>query len=200
MSNWFENHPIRSIIGHTLLVAAATATAYVFLFDSNKVSAAKAETDQYKAKTETLESEISSLRDENGKYLEWLSSTPSTIPYLEKKVADLTQDNQELRSSSGEKQIVPNISTPSGRGATISIGQTFVDDLTGFTFGLLNVNKDFTADVLLVFPRGEKRVLKTVKTGERWGFTFKSVPYHVQLRHVDWYSNKATVAIKEATG
>ena len=198
MRNWFQEHPAFTIVTHTLTVVALSAGAFLFLFDSNKVAAAKAEADQYRAKTETLQSELDGLRADNAKYLEWLSATPNTIPYLEKRVTDLTRENQELRTRAGVKQVAPNLSTAEGRGATISIGETYVDDITGVTLGLSNVNRDFTADVLLIRPGGQRAELKNVKAGEKWGFTYKNVPHQIQLRSVDWFSNKATVAVRES--
>lgn len=198
MSSWYQNHPWTSVVAHTILVAATTGAAFVFLFDSNKVEAARAESEQYKAKISTLESEVSQLRGDRDRYLWWLSTTPCTFPSLETKIADLSKENQELRAAAGVHQVTPNISTLAGRGATLSIGETFVDDVTGFTVGLLGANKDFTANVLLVLPGGERKELESVKAGERWGFNYKNVSYQAQLRNVDWYANKATIAIRES--
>lgn len=199
MGNWFEDHPVRSIVGHTLLVAAATGAAFIFVFDSNKVDAAKAETEHHKAKIGALEAEIAELRGDNAKYLEWLTDTPNTIPYFDKKISDLDKENQELRARAGVREIRPNISTVEGRGATLSIGETFVDEITGFTLGLLDVNQGFTADVLLVFPNGDRREVKDAKAGDRWEFDFKNVSYQAQIRNINWYSNKMTVAMREVT-
>jgi len=71
VSNWFEDHPIRSIIVHTLIVAGAVWAAFAFIFDENKVAVYRAQVEnekatatQYKAKTEVLEVEIARLLQE----------------------------------------------------------------------------------------------------------------------------------------
>ncbi|GEM_PF-5005865 len=197
MSNWFEDHPVKSIIAHTFFVAAATGAAFIFVFDSSKVESAKAETEQHKAKIGALETEIANLRSENAKYLGWLMEAPKSIPYLDKKIADLTKENQEFRIRVGTQEVRPNITTTEGREATISIGDTFVDDVTGFTLGLLNVNSDFSADILIVYPDGERKELKGVKAGDQWRYHFNNVSHQAQIRNINWFSNKIMVAARK---
>jgi hypothetical protein len=197
VGNWFEDNPVKSIIGHTLLVAGVTAGAFIFVFDSNKVTATKAEADQYKAKTETLEAQIASLKEENERYLGWLTSTQNSFPALEIKIKSLTEANKSLQGALDARNIKPTVSGTEERAATISVGDTFVDDQTGVSFGLGGVTHDFKATGLLMLPSGKAEEITEVRPGQAWNFEFKNEPYQIQLRNVDWYSNKVTIAIKQ---
>jgi hypothetical protein len=198
VGNWIQDHPAMSIVTHTLLVATATAGAFIFVFDSNKVTAAKAEADQYKAKTETLEAQIAGLKDENKKYLEWLESDPKTFPSLEAKIASLTEANRKLQEQADVGKVTPNMSTSEGKAAVITIGETFVDDLTGVSFGLSGISSSYTVNGQLTFPSGESKSILAAQPGTAWGFVFKGERYQIQLRNVDWYSNKVTIAVGPA--
>jgi len=54
MSNWFENNPTRSILIHTVVVAAATWAFFVFIFDENKVNLHEAKVSQVEAATKEV--------------------------------------------------------------------------------------------------------------------------------------------------
>jgi len=103
MSNWFQNHPIYTIIGHTVLVATTTIVSTNFVLDENKINFYKAQSEsataqinnekaiaeQYKAKVSVLESDITTLRSNNERYLKWLGQDPKSFPSLEKEITNL---------------------------------------------------------------------------------------------------------------
>lgn len=82
MANWFQEHPITTIIGHTILVATTTWLVSSFIIDENKVNLYRAQaenasaqikseqviTEQYKAKVSILEADVANLREGANKY------------------------------------------------------------------------------------------------------------------------------------
>jgi len=201
MANWFESNPLTSIVSYTILVAGSTSAAFLFVLNDNKVSLAKAESDQYKAKTEVLEVEIARLRQENKKYLDWMTSTPNTIPYLESKIASLT----ERLAKSSETSTNPS-QPSSGLNASriiyansqiISVGETFWDKKTGASAGIGRITPEFTTTAVLTLPSGRTQEIDSVKAGANWRFDLEGKSYELQFDKIDWYSNKATISVRE---
>jgi len=210
MSNWFENHPARSIIVHTILVGTTVWVSFRFVFDENKVAFyqaqvenEKATANQYKAKTEVLEVEIARLRDETRKYLEWMTNTPNTIPYLEQRIKTLADENTRQKAQLGA---AAKIEPPNGRAITavpysnskiINIGEAFVDPRTSATLGVGRIASDFTANVVLNVPGDGPRELPRAKPGQTWIFSKGQKQYQLTLSRVDWFSNTAEVQLRE---
>lgn len=210
MSNWFENHPIRSIIIHTIIVAGAVWAAFAFIFDENKVAVYRAQVEnekttanQYKAKTEVLEVEIARLREESRKYLEWMVNTPNTIPYLEQRIKTLTDENNRQKAQlAGIVRVEPSAAGSLVRPLysnfkVMNIGESFVDPRTNATLGIGRIAPDFTASVLLNVPGEKARELAQAKPGETWTFTKNDKQYQITLSKIDWFANKAEVQLKE---
>ena len=213
MSNWFESSPARSVVVHTLVVAAAVWAAFAFIFDENKVSVFKAQVEnekatsnQYKAKTEVLEVEIARLRDENKKYQEWLTATPNTIPFVESKLKVLTEENAklslELKSAPRSSAAASSASNESPQKAyafsrLMNIGEAFVDPKTNATLGIGVISPDFTASATLTLPNGKSQDLPKLKSGDNWIFTLGANRYQLTVLKVDWFTNKAEVLVKE---
>ncbi|WP_150050493.1 hypothetical protein [Methylomonas rhizoryzae] len=206
MANWFEDHPTRSIIVHTLVVAAVVWAAFAFLFDENKVAVHKAQAENYKAKTEVLEVELSRLREENRKYLEWLTATPNTIPHLEARLKTAAEEAAQLKAqlaastSSGMQASGGLASSPYSVSQTINLGETFMDRKTLASVGLANVTNDRTATLMLTLPGSQTRELSDVKPGTAWSYSHEKTNYQLILSRVDWYGNKATISVVEVPG
>jgi hypothetical protein len=206
MSNWFSDHPATTIIGHTILVGTVVCAATYFVLDENKVNDIKAQVDQYKAKTEFLEDQITQLRDENKKYLEWLSGTPNTIPYFEQKIKSL---NNEIHPKKiiGQGNVILDDDKVSGTGivgtlaysiaTTLNIGEAWVDPKTYLTFGVNQVFQDFTAAALIGIPGEKEQELKQVKPGKSWIFTKGAKQYQFVVKNINWYTNKVEVELRE---
>jgi outer membrane murein-binding lipoprotein Lpp len=204
MSNWFSDHPATTIIGHTILVGTVVCAATYFVLDENKVNDIKAQVDQYKAKTEFLEDQITQLRDENKKYLEWLSGTPNTIPYFEQKI-------KTLKDAIHPKKIIGHINetleddqvsitgtvAPYAIITSLNVGDAWVDPKTNLTFGVNQVFQDFTANALIGIPGGEEQELKQVKPGKSWTFTKGAKQYQFVVKNINWYTNKVEVELRE---
>jgi len=210
VSNWFESHPIRSIIIHTIIVASAVWAAFAFVFDENKVAVYRAQAEnekatanQYKAKTEVLEVEIARLREESHKYLEWMVNTPNTIPYLEQRIKILTDENNRQKAQLAAVTKVEPLSKGSftipsySNIKVLNMGESFVDPRTNATLGVGRIASDFTASVVLNVPGEKPRELAQAKPGETWIFTKDNRQYQLTLSKIDWFGNKAEVQLKE---
>jgi hypothetical protein len=214
MANWFQNHPASSILGHTLVVAGAVWAAFYFVFDENKVAVYRAQVEtekatagQFKAKTEVLEVEISRLRNENRKYLEWMVNTPKTIPYLEERIKALTEENTKQKvqlSKLGQvSKPAPNeggAALPYTLSRTLNVGEAFVDPQTNATLGIGRISQDFTTNVVVNIPGEKPQEISSVMAGNSWTFRKNDKSYSLTLAKVDWFSNKAEVVIKELVG
>ena len=89
MSNWFEDNATKSVIGYTLVVAAATWATSTFILQDNRLSLLRGEVDsqktlaeQYKSKVELLQRELDNVRLENSEYRTWLGQTKDAIPAM----------------------------------------------------------------------------------------------------------------------
>ena len=201
MANWFERNATTAIVTYTILVAGATSAAFLFILNDNKVALAKAESDQYKAKTEVLEVEIARLQQENQKYLDWMTSTPNTIPYLESKISSLTDQLGKTTTPTVDPppslngfEVIPAFYANS---QIISVGETFLDKRTGASVGIGRITPEFTTSALLTLPSGKTQEIDNVKAGSNWRFKDDGKSYELQFDKVDWFSNKATVSVRE---
>jgi hypothetical protein len=213
VANWFEANPVRSIVVYTIIVAGSVWAAFVFIFDENKIAVYRAQVEnekatanQYRAKTEALESEIANLRLETQKYREWLVNTPNTIPYLEQRIRALTEENTRLRARGAEfPKIDPSGSpttriTPYSSSKVLNIGEAFTDPRTNATLGVSQIASDFTANVVVNIP-GEKAFnLKSARPGETWSFNKDDRRYQLTISKIDWFTNKAEVQVRELDG
>lgn len=213
MSNWIENSPMRSFIAHTILVFVAAWGAFVYVFDENKVSGyrAQAETEkatagQFKAKTEVLEVEISRLKDENKKYLDWLSASPHSIPYFENKLKALTEENTTLKLELTTAEILATdnpFTNPEFKKFSyvatkiLSLGEAYVDPRTNATIGIGRITPDFTAKGSVTLPGQDQKNFESMRAGDNWVFTVENKRYQLSVIKVDWFSNKAEIMIKE---
>ena len=221
MSNWFQEHPVTTIVGHTILVATTTWLVSSFVIDENKINLYKAQAEnanaqikneqsiaeQYKAKVSVLESEIVNLRSINQRYLSWLSEDPKSFPSLENKVSGLeAQLNAALIRAieipkSGNIPKVDPIYVPYEFKNSFEKGGSFVDPKTTVTLGVSNIYPDYTATGVLYIPGKEMVELSQIKPGETWIFDQNEKTYKLTLESVNWIDNslKASVLEVEST-
>lgn len=213
MSNWVEKSSARSFILYTVFVVGATWTVFTYFFDDNKVNgyrsqaeSEKAAAGQYKAKTEVLEVEISRLRDENKKYLDWLSATPSSIPFLENKLKALTEENATLKIELTSAEIsatdnpfsIPDLkSVPYVATKTLSLGEAYIDQKTNATIGIGTITPNFTANGNITLPGQNQKEIDSIKAGDNWVFLYGGKQFKLSVIKVDWFSNKSEVMVKE---
>ncbi len=217
MSNWFQEHPVTTIVGHTILVATTTWLVSSFVIDENKVNLYKAQAEnanaqikneqaiaeQYKAKVSVLESEIVSLRTINLRYLSWLSEEPKSFPALEKKVASLESQlsaalvrASEVSKSNSLPKADP-IYVPYEFKSSFEKGGSFVDPRTSATLGVSNISPDYTATGVLYIPGKDTVELSNIKPGETWLFEQNDKTYKLTLESVNWINNSLKASVVE---
>lgn len=215
MSNWFSNHPITSILGHTFIVAAGVWAFSVFVLNDNKINLYKAQVEtskvqvensktiaeQYMQKVTGLESEIAKLKAENERYLTWLTSDPKSFPALALKISSLERDLTASKLSSqmqepGEK--VPNVSLYEfSKG--FSKGESFKDPQTKAVIGVSDINSNFTAVGVVALPDGKKIEIKNAKPGDSWEFNKSGKEYRLTLDSVNWINNSLKASVSETS-
>lgn len=217
MSNWFQENPAITIIGHTILIATTTWLVSSFVIDENKVNLYKAQAEnanaqiknekaiaeQYKAKVSVLESEVSNLRAINQRYLSWLSEEPKSFPALEKKVSGLESQLRAalIRATDTTKSNTnsePNpIYVPYEFKGSFKMGESFVDPKTSATLGVSKISSDYTATGVLYIPGKDTVELSNTKPGETWLFDQNDKTYKLTLESVNWLNNSLKASVVE---
>jgi hypothetical protein len=209
MSNWFQDHPVFTIIGHTIIVATATWLVSSFVIDENKVNfyRAKAESSdsisaQYKAKISILELELGKLKVENERYLSWLAEEPKTLPAMERKIKTLEESLVSLKAAADLRPSVEGNATPTKNDVyefsmPFSKGESFVDPKTKAVIGISDIAADYTAKGTLYLPGAKPVDLKDVKPGTTWMFEKNGVSYQMTLEKLNWLNNSVKASVTE---
>jgi len=214
MSNWFSDHPITTIISHTLIVGAGVWAVSAFVLNDNKINLYKAQVEtskaqvdnsktiaeQYMQKVAGLESEVARLRSENERYLTWLTSEPKSFPALSLKISNLERDLSAARmlgQGSGE------IQSPTGDilyefSKGFSKGESFKDPMTKAVIGVSDIASNFTASGVVSLPTGEKINITSAKPGDSWDFTKSGKNYRLTLDSVNWITNSLKASVSES--
>lgn len=211
MSNWFEQHPARSIIVHTLLVSAATWATWAtfeFIFDKNKINLYEArigktiaEAKEVEARNSVLLTRVEYLTLDNQKLTEWLESTPSTIPYYENKIKLLEEKLKAatLDVRADQKEQPNEYSTPFYHinSQKLDASTAFHDKLTNIVFGAPEIRYGDKADIVLTLPDGKKIKEKDVTAGETWRFNKDGKEYMIMMESIDWATQSFKTSITE---
>lgn len=211
MSNWFQEHPVFTIIGHTLVVATATWVVSFFVIDENKVNLYKAKAEnaesmsaQFQSKISVLELELAKLKAENGRYLSWLAAEPKSFPALEKKISELETGLAKSQAKAASEAVEPSKkdSMPDKVyefSKDFARGESFVDPKTKAIIGISSIAMDNSAKGTLHLPGGEPIELKEVKPGSTWIFSKGGVRYQLTMETVNWINNSLKASISEVT-
>lgn len=212
MSNWFEDHPVRSVIAHTFLVSGVTWAASTFIFQDNRLNLVRSEVEsqkavaeqqkaiaeQYKAKVELLQREVDVVRSENAEYRAWLSQAKDAIPVivprinqLKLRVEELERNNSQLQSTSTEGFANNEIQVTRGR--------AFVDDETGIVVTVLRVTVERMATVAVKLPGQSFAKSVSVHAGEQWKFDLKGKSYVLTLMEVNFYTDTIRIRLASTT-
>ena len=213
MSNWFSDHPITTIISHTLIVGAGVWAVSAFVLNDNKINLYKAQVEtskaqvdnsrtiaeQYMQKVSGLESEIARLRSENERYLTWLTSDAKSFPALSLRISNLERDLSAaklLGPSAGENQSsAGDILYEFSKG--FSKGESFKDPMTKAVIGVSDIAPNYTASGVVSLPNGEKINLTSARPGDSWDFEKSGKSYRLTLDSVDWIKNSLKASVSE---
>jgi hypothetical protein len=209
LSNWFENHPARSVIGHTVIVAAATWAAFYFIFDENKIKLIEAKSEKISAEVQevnarntVLVTRLDYLTKDNEKYLRWLEQTPNTLPFYEHELSKLEREIESLKIELSKR---PRNDNPSEVKepeeyefwSIKGVGDTFLDPKTKAVLGIQDINIKNFASVQISLPDGAKFSIEKAKPGDTWQFEVNGVSYSLLLESLDWAAQRFTAKVFE---
>ena len=211
MSNWFETNQTKSVILYTLLVIAGTWAFFTFVFDENRINLsraqveeAKAMAEQYKAKSEVLQTENARLAVQNGTYLRWLEGQPGTFPYLELQVTKLNEEKSELaeslkstKATASAQPVKPTPKTYTRESEPLKAGETFVDPETGATLGVSEMNIAKQAKVTVSLPGKQTEIADAVTPGKTWTFDYQGRKFVLTLTTVTWLNDTFQASVRE---
>nr|WP_059391411.1 hypothetical protein [Pseudomonas toyotomiensis] len=196
LSNWFENNPVRSIITHTIVVAAAVWAFSFFVLEDNKIKfyeamikKSEAEAKETEARNAVLVTRVEYLSEENKKLNDWLIQTPQTIPYYENQLQTLKAKlkvAEDKLLTSPEKTPSKDLESLYKNFQKGEASTTFLDLKTNLVLGVPKINYGDTADINLTLPNGEKIDAKNIKAGETWQFSKGGKDYLLIMDSIDW--------------
>jgi hypothetical protein len=209
LSNWFENHPARSVIGHTVIVAAATWAAFYFIFDENKIKLIEAKSEKISAEVKevnarntVLVTRLDYLTKDNEKYLRWLEQTPNTLPFYEHELSKLEREIESLKielTTHPKNDNLFEFKKPeqyefwSRKG----VGDTFLDPKTKAVLGIQDINIKNFASAQISLPDGAQFSNEKAKPGDTWHFELNGVSYSLLLESLDWSTQRFTAKVFE---
>ena len=213
MSNWFSDHPLTTIISHTLIVGAGVWAVSAFVLNDNRINLYKAQVEtskaqvdnsktiaeQYMQKVSGLESEIVKLKAENERYLTWLTSEPKSFPALSLRISNLERDLDAAKlTSHGQEshETVPNV-TLYEFSKGFSKGESFKDPETKAVIGVSDITPNFTAVGVVSLPGGKKIEITKGKPGDSWDFSKSGKNYRLTLDSVNWINNSLKASVSE---
>jgi len=209
LSNWFENHPAKSVIGHSVIVAAATWAAFYFIFDENKIKLIEAKSEkiaaevkEVNARNTVLVTRLDYLIKDNDKYLRWLEQTPKTLPFYEHEVLKLEKEIESLKTQLSKRPNSTNFFKPKEQDSyefelTKSAGSTFLDPETKASLGIQEINIRKYASVSISLPNGVKHSDENAKPGDTWQFELNGKNYSLLLESLDWAAQRFTAKVYE---
>lgn len=210
MSNLFEDHPAKSIVVYTLLIAGATWAVSEFILDENKINFYKAQVEnqkalvenqksiveQYRTKVELLENDLVQSRKRADLYFSIIQEDPKAIlrfeaklQALESKKKILEAENTALREKVGKK---PGTQvSDKARSFSLTLGSAIIDDATGLRIGLAKVSVHRQVSILLELPGQEPQNQTNIPPGKTWEFVLDSVTYKLTLTQVSFITDRA---------
>ena len=206
MSNWFENHPTKSILSYTFILLTTAFAASYFLFATNRDENHRLEKEQLqstilslKEKNEMYEFEIRSLREERNNLTEWIQSMPGSVMYFGKKIKELedkiifdTIRIDVIKSDSAiyqENYIFESYSTPKGH--------SVIDVRTNATIGLNEINPNRTASGVLNLPNQERKKITDVIAGDKWSFVHNRQKFELTIVEINFMRDTYKILIKQ---
>jgi len=210
MSNWLEDHPVYTIIGHTVLVATVTWVVSSYMIDESKVNLYRAKAEnadskpsQYLAKISVLELELGKLKAENDRYLSWLTEDPKSMPAMDRKIKGLEKDLNKFKAAAASASASEVLEGAMAKVSSyeysmpFSKGESFIDPKTKAVIGISDIGSDYTARGTLSLPGKEAVKLRGVQPGETWDFEKAGVSYRMTLDKVNWLNNTIKASVVE---
>lgn len=224
MSNWFQDNPTTSVITYTIFVAGATWAASTFILQDNKLNLANSElesqkaiVEQYKAKSEILQSEIEGLRIENQEYRAWLAQSKDAIPIMVPQLIKLKSQlakfkqldgiaenatgteiseihNSSTATVSPKAQVVKNLPVNFSLAQTAKRGIAGIDETTGLVVTVVGTRANNTASLIISFPDRDVVTDESVYAGKKFKFNWGGQTIVLTIIQIEFYTD--TVSFK----
>lgn len=187
MANWFENNPTKSVVVHTVFVAATTWAVSTFILVDRQLLDVKSQletqkiiTEQYKVKVEVLQKDIENLRHENTEYKTWLEKSEFIIPSIVvPEVQRMREEITSLKSKLG--QYDQNIDSVKN----LKVGIAFIDLDLDISLTLDDVGIHNNALIYFKKPNSNKSIqLEDVKAGREVHFEKNGKKYKIVFTKV----------------
>lgn len=191
------------------IIAATSGYWYFFSYDKIEIEY-KEQLNTVKAKNIALQDDRSRLEDENRKLLSWLTETPKTIPYFNKKLKEKDTSIDSLKAllahfnvPSAELTQKPPIVKKYRYSEKLKEAESFIDPLTNSTISIYNIQMSFKAMAKADYPDGFN--LKKVKSnpieiypGYTWSnVVFKERQFKIVVQKIDPLLDEFVVEIIE---
>lgn len=200
MSNWFENHPVKSVIAHTIFVGGSVFAFSKFVLIENTenyykalVAAKEATISQYEARIGFLENENGKMENEVNKYLEWLQNTPGSMQYVEKQNDELKKELKEVKENN-------NISSSKkyfGEYNAVKGDQAVIDEKTEVVFSVNNIGASNEGDLSFTYPGNDVEITDNITAGFAKEFSVNGKDYRIIIVSIDYISNRYSAIVKE---
>lgn len=204
MSNWFEDHPVKTIIGHTILIGGAVFAFSKFILIENTEHLYKAQLEtkeasiaQYEARISFLEDENTKLENEVNKYLEWVQNTPGTVQYVEKINEELEKQLAEEKEKNILDEGEGKIKKYYQEYKNISGDNAIVDKETEVVFALKDIKVNGKADLSFSIPTLGMEEVENVSPGYIKEFAIGEKTYQFIIVSINYVPNTCSIILKE---
>lgn len=213
MSNWFQDHPATGIITYTLVIVGAAWATSTFILEDNRLNLARSElesqkavAEQYKAKSELLQSDIAALRAENQEYRAWLTQSKDAVPIMVPQLVDLKRQVELLKTKhsvlSEAVSVVPLASSNSSTTAAskpipngfsevrvAKLGSAAIDEVTGTIVTVLQTTSARKAELILSFPGQNPVTDQSAYPGKQYRFAWGERSVTLTLLEINFFTD-----------
>lgn len=210
----FNNNPVKTTVAYSLAIVGVTCAAFKFIYKDNEldfkqaqIESVKQQVEQYKAKLEITEKERDNLDKMNKQYLDWLQSTPQTLPFYEKKIKELEKNTQ---CNCNQNSIIENIPdteknvhdtiTSGSYSHTESIkkGYTFIDEKIPVSLSIGDIHyTPLSISGTINLPFNKSEIFEKKGPGTIWNFKFHNKDFLIMIESINWYFDSCEITVKE---
>jgi hypothetical protein len=189
--NWFEGHPVFSIISHTIIVAGVTWAASRFIFDEKKLDHYRAIIERKDSEIQALTERLSFVEKENSKYLGWLGADELSFPSLTRKIGELEATSKSIAETGV-------VDFPSEFPTLIEVkkNQAIVEKATEVIVALHEVSPSRKALLTLTLPGKEPQKFADKVVGDVWRFERDGKKYRMTLMEVSYITSHAKLDLR----
>lgn len=215
---WFEHHPTKSIILYTITIGAITWGIFGFLLDDRKedlhntqigllefkLDSNKVVETQLRARIEFLVNENTKLTEQNYRYYEWLSSSPTSLKNIENENENLKNEIaifknklENLNANDNSQETIKPEPSYYFESPRISEGIAFIDIETGASISVTDINTSNEAKGYCNIPGKGQKNFEKIRSGVSWDYELNGKRYSIYLKEVDFVTSTYKILIRE---